>query len=89
MARELDLAKLGTIGVDATRIKANASRHKAMIYARMQTAQLELKAQIQAVVQTRSRKMNLNWSALPKLPASKNAWRLLQRPKPAWRNAKI
>ena len=51
LAREMGLAKLGTIAVDGTKIKANASRHKAMSYGRMQTAELELKAQIEAMVQ--------------------------------------
>ena len=51
LAREMGLAKLGTIAVDGTKIKANASRHKAMSYARMQTAELELKAQITSLIQ--------------------------------------
>ena len=51
LARKMGLAKLGTIAVDGTKIKANASRHKAMSYGRMQTAELELKAQIEAMVQ--------------------------------------
>jgi transposase len=51
LAREMGLVKLGTIAVDGTKIKANASRHKAMSYGRMQTAEVELKAQIQALVQ--------------------------------------
>jgi transposase/IS5 family transposase len=51
LAREMGLVKLGTIAVDGTKIKANASRHKAMSYGRMQTAQAELKAQIGALVQ--------------------------------------
>ena len=51
LAREMGLAKLGTIAVDGTKIKANASRHKAMSYCRMQTTELELKAQIEALVQ--------------------------------------
>ena len=36
LAREMGLVKLGTIAVDGTKIKANASRHKAMSYERMQ-----------------------------------------------------
>lgn len=32
LAREMGLVKLGTIAVDGTKIKANASRHKAMSY---------------------------------------------------------
>ena len=51
LAREMGLVKLGTIAVDGTKIKANASRHKAMSYGRMQTAEAELKAQISALVQ--------------------------------------
>ena len=51
LAREMGLVKLGTIAVDGTKIKANASRNKAMSYARMQTTETELKAQISALVQ--------------------------------------
>ena len=50
LAREMGLVKLGTIAVDGTKIKANASRHKAMSYARMQTTEAELKAQIAALL---------------------------------------
>lgn len=46
LARECGLAKLGTIAVDGTKIKANASRHKAMSYERMLKAEAELKEQI-------------------------------------------
>jgi len=50
LARECGLAKLGTIAVDGTKIKANASRHKAMSYERMQKTEAELKAQIEALL---------------------------------------
>ena len=50
LAREMGLVKLGTIAVDGTKVKANASRNKAMSYARMQAAEVELKAQITALV---------------------------------------
>ena len=50
LAREMGLVKLGTIAVDGTKIKANASRHKAMSYGHMQSAELELKAQIAALL---------------------------------------
>ena len=49
LAREMGLVKLGTIAVDGTKIKANASRHKAMSYERMVQAEVELKAQINAL----------------------------------------
>jgi len=50
LARECGLAKLGTIAVDGTKIKANASRHKAMSYERMQKTEAELKGQIEALL---------------------------------------
>lgn len=50
LARECGLVKLGTIAVDGTKIKANASRHKAMSYERMQKAEAELKEQIDALL---------------------------------------
>jgi hypothetical protein len=45
LAREAGPVKLGTVAIDGTKIKANASRHKATSYERMQQAQGELKAQ--------------------------------------------
>ena len=50
LAREMGLVKLGTIAVDGTKIKANASRHKAMSYERMGQAEAVLKAQIAALL---------------------------------------
>ncbi|MGA2551563.1 MAG: IS1182 family transposase [Burkholderiaceae bacterium] len=50
LARECGLVKLGTIAVDGTKIKANASRHKAMSYERMKRTEAELKAQIAALL---------------------------------------
>ena len=40
------LAKVGTITLDGTKIKANASRHKAMSYDRMKTEEMRLKEEI-------------------------------------------
>jgi transposase len=51
LAREMGLVKLGTVAIDGTKIKANASRHKAMSYERMQQAEAELKAQIGALLE--------------------------------------
>ncbi|MEO7496298.1 MAG: IS1182 family transposase [Massilia sp.] len=50
LAKECGLVKLGTIGVDGTKIKANASRHKAMSYDRMRQAERELKEQVEALL---------------------------------------
>jgi hypothetical protein len=44
------LVKLGTIAVDGTKLRANASKHKAMSSERMQAAEVELKAQIDALL---------------------------------------
>jgi transposase len=40
------LARLGTIALDGTKVKANASRHKAMSYDRMKTEEIRLKEEI-------------------------------------------
>ncbi len=50
LARECGLVKLGTVAVDGTKLKANASRHKAMSYDRMVKAEGELKAQIDGLL---------------------------------------
>lgn len=50
LARECGLVKLGTVAVDGTKLKANASRHKAMSYERMLKAEAELKAQIDGLL---------------------------------------
>ena len=50
LAREMGLIKLGTIAVDGTKVKANASRHKAMSYGHMLKAEAGLKAQIEALL---------------------------------------
>ena len=46
LARECGLVKLGTVTVDGTKVKANASRHKAMSYGRMREEQAKLEAEI-------------------------------------------
>ena len=51
LAQEMGLVKLGTVAIDGTKIKANASRHKAMSYERMRQAEGELKAQIDALLE--------------------------------------
>lgn len=51
LAGELGLVKLGTVAIDGTKVKANASRHKAMSYERMQQSEAQLKSQIDALLQ--------------------------------------
>jgi transposase len=50
LAREMGVVNLGTIAVDGTNVKANASRHKAMSYGHMIKAEAELKVQIAALM---------------------------------------
>lgn len=51
LARECGLVKLGTLAVDGTKIKANASRHKAMSYGRMREEEAALRQEIDALMQ--------------------------------------
>ena len=48
LCREAGLVKLGHVALDGTKIRANASKHKAMSYQRMQKAEKELAAQVEA-----------------------------------------
>jgi transposase len=51
LARELGLVKLGTIALDGTKVKANASKHKAMSYGRMKEQEQKLKQEIEALLE--------------------------------------
>ena len=46
LCRRVGLVKLGQVAVDGTKIKANASKHKAMSYRRMQEADAALTAEV-------------------------------------------
>jgi transposase len=46
LAERAGLAKLGHVALDGTKIKANASKHKAMSYDRMKKREVELKAEV-------------------------------------------
>jgi transposase len=46
LAEAAGLVKLGHVALDGTKIKANASKHKAMSYARMKKREAELKAEV-------------------------------------------
>jgi len=46
LAKEAGLVSLGRVGIDGTKIKANASKHKAMSYGRMQQEEARLKREI-------------------------------------------
>ena len=46
LCRKAGLAKLGHVAIDGTKIKANASKHKAMSYGRMTGAEAKLAAEV-------------------------------------------
>src|SRR5580658_1203972 len=46
LAEKAGLAKLGHVALDGTKIKANASKHKAMSYERMKTRETALRAEV-------------------------------------------
>jgi transposase len=50
LCRAAGLAKLGQVAIDGTKMKANASKHKAMSYERMQQDEARLKAEIEALL---------------------------------------
>lgn len=51
LCQKAGLVKLGRVAVDGTRIKANASKHKAMSYGRMGEKDAALRAEIAALLQ--------------------------------------
>jgi transposase len=50
LCQRAGLVKLGHVALDGTKIKANASKHKAMSYERMEKAEKELAAEVQALL---------------------------------------
>lgn len=50
LCRQAGLVKLGHVAIDSTKVKANASKHKAMSYSRLQRAEQELQRQVQELL---------------------------------------
>ncbi len=50
LCRKAGLVKLGHISLDGTKVHANASKHKAMSYGRMQKAELELEVEVERLL---------------------------------------
>ena len=78
LARECGLVKLGTITVDGTKLKANASRHKAMSYGRMREEQVKLEAEIEQLLE-RARRTDQQEDAQPQLDIPAELQRREQR----------
>ena len=51
LCREAGLVKLGHVALDSTKVKANASKHKAMSYGRMCEAEKELQRQVRELLE--------------------------------------
>ncbi|MCA1700371.1 MAG: IS1182 family transposase, partial [Actinobacteria bacterium] len=49
LCRQAGLVKLGALALDGTKLRANASRHKAMSYARIVKAEAKLEAELAAI----------------------------------------
>jgi transposase len=52
LCQEAGLVKLGHVALDGTKVKANASKHKAMSYGRMKKTKDELEKEIQGLLRT-------------------------------------
>ena len=50
MAQEMKLLKLGTISLDGTKIKAHASRHSALSHGHIERLEIQLKAEVEALL---------------------------------------
>ncbi len=55
LCQEAGMVKMGRVALDGTKVKANASRHKAMSYHRMCEAELSLQAQVEQMMREAER----------------------------------
>ena len=55
LCQRAGLVKLGQVALDGTKLKANASKHKAMSYERMGEAEKKLEAEVQALLEEAAR----------------------------------
>ena len=52
LARELGLARFGKLSIDGTKVRANASKRKAMSYGRMVAEERRLEGEVEALLST-------------------------------------
>ena len=50
LCKKAGLVKLGHVSLDGTKVKANASKHKAMSYGRMEKKAQELEAEVERLL---------------------------------------
>ena len=92
------LAKVGTVALDGTKVKANASRHKAMSYDRMQEERSgsRRRSPMLAEAQADRRRPRMPGTAptgtATRCPRNwrggRAAWRRSSRPRPCWRSVR-
>ena len=51
LARELKMIRLGTLAIDGSKVRANASKHKAMSYGRMKDEERRLRGEIKGLLE--------------------------------------
>ena len=95
LAEKAGLVKLGHVALDGTKIKANASKHKAMSYERMKKREAELEAEVERwlkaaeAADAEEDKLLRRTSAATRCPigwpTSRSGWRRSARPRPSWR----
>lgn len=69
LAKEMNLLKLGKISLDGTKIKANASKHKALSYGHAQKIEKQLKAEVAALVEQAQKEDQSNTNDGMDIPA--------------------
>src|SRR6478736_3773761 len=94
LAEKAGLVKLGHVALDGTKIKANASKHKAMSYDRMKKREAELEAEVDRWLRPPRLPMRRRTSATATSaatrcpigwPTSRSGLRRYARPRPRWR----
>ena len=92
LAQELGLARFGKLSIDGTKVRANASKRKAMSYGRMAKEERRLTGEIEALRPTWPR--TRGWgrtcgatSCRRSCAAGKTVWRRSGRPSRGWRRS--
>ena len=84
LARELKLARVGTISIDGTKMLANASKHAAVSYGRagemIEQLQLEVKQLLEKPKRPIPRRNPAGWMFRRNWRAGKSAWPLCRKP---------
>ena len=87
LAREMKLLKLGTIALDGTKLKANASKHKALSYGHAKKLEAQFRAEVKALAERAESADKEDAADGMDIPAVKPAWRPSLRRRPRSRRA--